>query len=202
VEETSTPSGCTQSGPNGDYTVDISEDASNPSLTFIPGPAGTGTPTTILYYGTDPNGTYPGYGVSPNNPYTINAANGQTIYFYYTYSVPEGGERNSSANRHSFVVGNCSGSGARVASTPADLVINSDLTVFPNPVKNIVTLKTEAKGYDRIQVLDISGRVRRDLKISGDHDEFQINLNGLSAGNYFIRMSGAGETKVRRIIKQ
>lgn len=202
VEETSTPSGCTQSGPNGDYTVDISEDASNPSLTFIPGPAGTGTPTTILYYGTDPNGTYPGYGVSPNNPYTINAANGQTIYFYYTYSVPEGGERNSSANRHSFVVGNCSGSGARVASTPADLVINSGLTVFPNPVKDIVTLKTEAKGYNRIQVLDISGRVRRDLKISGDHDEFQINLNGLSAGNYFIRISGAGETKVRRIIKQ
>ena len=37
------------------------------------------------------------------------------MYFYYTYSVPEGGERNTSDNRHSVVVGSCD------SSVPGDI---------------------------------------------------------------------------------
>ena len=39
----------------------------------------------------------------------------QTIYFYYTYNVPEGGEHTTMNDKHSFVVGNC------VSAGPADL---------------------------------------------------------------------------------
>ena len=106
---------CTGGPANGDYTYAVSGDSQNPTITFVPGYAGVGNNIVILYYGTSPAGVYPGVIVSPNVPRQITAAQGQTIYFYYTYSVPSGGERNTSNNRHSIVVGNCT------VSVPGDL---------------------------------------------------------------------------------
>ena len=112
----SKPQGACTGGPaNGDYTYAVSGDSQNPTITFVPGYAGVGNAIVILYYGTSPVGAYPGTIVSPNVPRQITAAQGQTIYFYYTYSVPQGGERNTSANRHSVVVGDCT------VSVPGDL---------------------------------------------------------------------------------
>ncbi|MEN6306190.1 MAG: Ig-like domain-containing protein [Anaerohalosphaeraceae bacterium] len=103
------PAGTCTGGPaNGEYTYAVSGDSQNPTMTFIPGYTGVGNNLVILYYGTNPTGVYPGYITSPNTPYQISAPQGQTIYFYYTYSVPQGGEHNTSNDRHSVTVGNCS----------------------------------------------------------------------------------------------
>ena len=109
---------CTGGAANGDYTYAVSGDSSNPTITFIPGYAGVGNSLVILYYGTTPGGVYGGHITTPNTPFAITAGEGQTIYFYYTYSVPEGGERNTANDRHSVVVGSCT------MSTPGD--INGD----------------------------------------------------------------------------
>lgn len=107
------PSGVCTGGPvHGEYTYEVSGDSENPTITFIPGYPGVGDNIVILYYGTSPTGVYPGYITSPNVPYRITASSGQTVYFYYTYSVPEGGEHNTSANRHSVTVGDCNASAA------------------------------------------------------------------------------------------
>lgn len=106
---------CTGGPAHGEYTYEVSGDESNPTVTFVPGYEGVGSGLVILYWGTAAGGTYPGYVVLPNTPKQITAEAGQTVYFYYTYSVPEGGEHNTSANRHSVVVGQCS------TSTPSDL---------------------------------------------------------------------------------
>ncbi|MEQ9306213.1 MAG: carbohydrate-binding protein, partial [Marinoscillum sp.] len=153
TENTSTPTGCNQTAANGDYTVAISSDSSNPTLTFEPGYAGIGNPTTLLYYGTSPTGPYPGYGVSPNTPFQLNASSGQTIYFYYTYSVPEGGERNTSANKHSFVVGNC-GSGSRIASN--DVISSAELSinVFPNPTSESLFINLGETSFNTLKLVD------------------------------------------------
>jgi beta-glucanase (GH16 family) len=106
---------CTGGPSNGDYTYQASGASSNPTITFIPGSTGVGSPTCILYYSTSPTGVYPGYMVTPNVPYQITASAGQTIYFYYTYSFPGQGEHSTVNNKHSFVVGSC------VSAGPADL---------------------------------------------------------------------------------
>ena len=75
---------CTGGPDNGHYTYQFSDDLNNPTLTFIPSASHVGDPTCILYYST--SGTPPGYNVTPNVPFTINASEGEVIHFYYTYS--------------------------------------------------------------------------------------------------------------------
>jgi endoglucanase Acf2 len=97
---------CRNASPSGDFEYQFSDDTENPTLTFIPSRTGVGSNIVIFYYGTG-SGPYPGYIITPNTPFQINADTGQTIRFYFTYSVPEGGERNSIADNAAYTIGTC-----------------------------------------------------------------------------------------------
>ncbi len=100
---------CGGLGMDSDYTYKFSWGTTNPTITFVPNPnrPSVGNPTLILYYNTTGTDPLPGYTIQPNVPFTLNATNGQTIYFYFTYSGPTGAEKNNAAARHQFVVGSC-----------------------------------------------------------------------------------------------
>lgn len=100
-------SNCNGEATNGDYSFEISNDSENPTLTFIPGRSGVGNNIVILYYTTSTLGDKGGNIITPNTPYQLTANNADIVDFYFTYSVPEGGERNSAANPHQFEVGAC-----------------------------------------------------------------------------------------------
>ena len=95
---------CTGGPENGDYTYEFSDDLNNPTLMFIPSASHVGDPTCILYYAT--SGTPPGYNVTPNVPFQINASEGEVIQFYYTYSF-NGLESNTADNPHTYEIGSC-----------------------------------------------------------------------------------------------
>jgi hypothetical protein len=65
-----------------------------------------GSNIVLFYYGVG-GGPYPGYILTPNTPFRLNGEDGQTIGFYFTYSVPEGGERNTIAENTSYTIGTC-----------------------------------------------------------------------------------------------
>ena len=114
---------CAKEADNGDYRYEISSDLNNPTITFIPLNGNAGTPTCILYYGTG-TGTYPGFTITPNVPYQINASQGAQINFYFTYSY-NGGERNNSNDPYSFTVGECASSDATDDATLSSISINN-----------------------------------------------------------------------------
>ena len=114
---------CAKEADNGDYRYEISSDLNNPTITFIPLNGNAGTPTCILYYGTG-TGTYPGYSITPNVPYQINASQGAQINFYFTYSY-NGGERNNSNDPYSFTVGQCASSDATDDATLSSISVNN-----------------------------------------------------------------------------
>jgi hypothetical protein len=97
---------CRQSSESGDFEYEFTGGTENPEVTFIPSRAGVGSNIVILYYGLG-GGPYPGYIIQPNTPFPINAGDGETIGFYFTYSVPEGGERNTAAENASYTIGTC-----------------------------------------------------------------------------------------------
>ncbi|MCX2745451.1 DUF5010 C-terminal domain-containing protein [Mangrovivirga sp. M17] len=199
AENVVVPTGCTQAYPNGDYTVEISRDSNNPTLTFVPGYNGIGNPATLLYYGTEPEGIYPGYVVSPDEPFQINAAEDQKIYFYYTYSVPEGGERNSSGNRHSFVVGSCT-TDSRILGVENNQSLNGEeLMLYPNPVQYELIVRLNNGDYESVQILDNTGRVIRVQAIN--KRETSINVQDLPRGMYVIRILGDNEPLTRKFMK-
>ncbi|MFC2089703.1 glycosyl hydrolase [Bacteroidota bacterium] len=123
---------CSGGPENGDYTYEFSSDRSNPGITFLPGRAGVGSPTCLLYYST--GGGYAPVSLTPNVPVRLSLENGQTVTFYFTYSVPEGGERNTLDNQHTFVVGNCSGGSLFNTAPIANAGQNITLTL---PANNI-----------------------------------------------------------------
>lgn len=119
---------CTGQAHNQDYTYEAQFVDGNTTLTFIPGYAGVGDNVVILYYSKQASGGYPGYIVQPNVPFTLNASEGETVHFYYTYSVPEGGERNTYDHRHEWTVASCNGNPStdtEAPSSPSNLVVSN-----------------------------------------------------------------------------
>ena len=205
-DTTSDGNGC-HVAVNADFSVEVSDDASNPTLTFIPERSGVGSPTCILYYGTSPTGSYPGYLVTPNTPYQINASAGQTIYYYYTYSLPEGGENNTLNNKKSFVVGNCDGgSTARTGVTETeklqeDKPLFDHLVLFPNPANDKLTIAGLPEDITEIAVYDATGRnqlISRPTHVK----EIALDIRNLTEGLHFIRIQTKTGTVTRSFIKR
>jgi hypothetical protein len=100
------PLPCRQASASGDFEYEFTGGVDNPAITFIPSRAGVGSGIIIFYYGTG-GGPYPGYPMQPNTPFSINAGEGERINFYFTYSVPEGGERNTLGENSAYTIGSC-----------------------------------------------------------------------------------------------
>ncbi|UOQ52321.1 glycosyl hydrolase [Hymenobacter cellulosivorans] len=173
---------CTGGPTNGDYTFSVSGASSNPTLTFVPGRSGVGSPTLLLYYGTSPNGPFPGYTAQPNTPFTLAANAGQTVYFYYTYSVPEGGERNTSATPHSVTVGNC---GTGTTNTPPTVSLTSPATnaSFAAPASITITANAaDANGtVSKVEFFRGTTKLGEDLTAP-----YSYSWTGVAAGTYSL----------------
>ncbi|MFP4540710.1 MAG: glycosyl hydrolase [Opitutales bacterium] len=95
------PTPCRTASASGDFEVEFSADTENPTVTFIPSRAGVGSSIVIFYLNLG------GVIIEPNVPYRFTAAAGETLSYYFTYSVPEGGERNTLGENATFTVGAC-----------------------------------------------------------------------------------------------
>ena len=167
------PPPCNGTSWNADFSYEFSEDKNNPTLTFIPSQNGVGSPTCILYYGTNPS-SLPGYGVTANVPYQINASEGDKIYFYYTYSYPGETERNNAANKDSYVVGTCRN------TTSVEEVSQSSIKYYPNPVTSNIHFDFEFGMYN-IQLYNQSGLLLDEYKVTDNKYDFDLSefINGV-----------------------
>lgn len=183
---------CSGTSFNGDFDYRFSDDDNNPTLTFISSQNGVGSPTCILYYGTDTN-NLPGYNVTPNVPYQLNASEGTTIYFYYTYSYPGAGEKNSSENKISYEIGSC--------KADALSIFDEELQVgyYPNPVTNILNLDLPA-GKNQIEVYTASGAMMSTF--NSTEQNLEIDMAEYAAGIYLVKMINGDRLSVFRIVKR
>lgn len=182
---------CNGTSWNGDFNYLFSDADNNPTLTFIPSQTGVGSPTCILYYGTDP-GNMPGYGVTPNVPFQINASEGETVYFYYTYSFPNFGERNNSANKDSYIVGTC------VASNTKRQIEKLEVNYYPNPVTDILNIELP-NGKNDIYVHDLTGKLLSVQMVS--NSLFQYDMSDFAQGMYLITVVNDGKWVTFKVVK-
>jgi endoglucanase Acf2 len=175
---------------NGDFSYRFSPADNNPTLTFIPSGPGVGTPTCILYYGTDP-GALPGYPVTPNVPFPLNATKGTRLYFYYTYSFPGAVEKNNSAHKNQYVVGSCVNLG--MAASEAVLP-----RLSPNPGGDWVRVE-HLQGPSEIQFLTGYGQVV--LRAAGTEPEWGLSLAGLPNGLYTVVISDDTGVHTAKFVK-
>ena len=125
-----------------------------------------------MYYGTG-SGPYPGYNITPNVPFQINASQGTELNFYFTYSF-NGMERNNSANPHSIVVGDC----ATYSISEND---SNPLVFYPNPASS--TLHILSKSVVKVDIFTIQGKKVISERVRGD-----LDISKLTKGIYLIQL--------------
>jgi hypothetical protein len=89
----------------------------------------------------------------------------------------------------------------RISSTSAQPIADDKISVYPNPATNKININlgNNANNIRRIQVLDISGRVVRDIIVQNAN--ISIPTKGFSTGAYLVRMQG-NEIIQRKIVVQ
>ncbi|MEL6670559.1 MAG: glycosyl hydrolase [Bacteroidota bacterium] len=190
VEITEAPA-CRATSSNGEFEFEFSPDDDNPTLTFIPSVNGQGSPTCILYYGTNPS-SLPGYPVTPNVPYQLNASEGTQIYFYYTYSYPGQGERNNAGDKDSYVIGSC-----RNATSLEDQV-ELEVAYYPNPVSDVLTLELPF-GDNQVQVYDLQGKILDSFSTRSQQMEY--DMSPYASGAYLFRVWNGGKMKMFKVMR-
>ncbi len=199
---TNTPGGgafCSGVAANGQYSYEISSDVINPTITFKPEVTGTGDTVCILYYGTSATGSYPGYIVSPNEAYQINASKGETIYFYYTYSLPTGGENNTANSRHNFVTGQCNASQASKSKND----LKENVMVFPNPVLDKVQIQlSTTHNFNNLEIVDIHGKIILKQKINPKELNINLDIRNHEKGLFFLNLYGNSKKQSIKLMKE
>ena len=76
------------------------------------------------------------------------------------------------------------------------------LTAYPNPVNNMVTVKTDAPKADnaKLTITDMTGKMMQEAAVTGNSTA--IDMSSLSAGVYFIKYSSDTNAQVIKITKQ
>jgi hypothetical protein len=198
-----TTDSCSITGSTGDFSVTVSDDASNPTLTFVPITSGTGSKTCILYYSANASVIFPGYNVTPNTPYQVTAASGSTVYFYYTYSLTSGGENTTLNNKNSFTVGDCStlksGNADAVAGETTEA--GQDIKVFPNPFTNNLKVTFGTSIYQKVQLIDITGSIIMEKSINKDESSTILDASQVAKGTYYLRLFNGSQTVGKLVVK-
>ena len=182
---------CEGTSHNGDFYWRFSDADNNPTLTFIPSQTGVGVPTCILYYGKDPN-LLPGYPVTPNVPYQLNAQKGDLIYFYYTYSFPGAGERNNGANKDTYVIGTCVD---QISLVEQGL---GAVAIYPNPSRGQITISRSEKGEANWSLYSISAKLLQEGKL--EHRNEILDFSAFAEGMYFLNVRQGGQQHTYKLI--
>ncbi len=74
-----------------------------------------------------------------------------------------------------------------------------DVSIYPNPVEDILTIKTSADVISKIAtVFDINGRRVLSMKLKSN----TIDVSSLTGGVYFLRLESEGKIMKRKFIKK
>ena len=96
------------------------------------------------------------------------------------------------------------GSSTYSKTIPVSFNYNSLITLYPNPVNNIVNVKANNDKSEAaiIQITDVQGRVVKKLNVQLYHgsNSFNINVAALAKGNYVITLEGS-TTRYKQFIK-
>lgn len=87
-----------------------------------------------------------------------------------------------------------------IASIPESNFV-CDITVFPNPVKNKLTVKTGdcfQQGFN-LTVVDVQGKLVKAEKIAAN-SQSEISFENIPSGNYFVVMEDGGKRSVKKVV--
>lgn len=182
---------CNAVATNGQYSYKVTN-TSNPTITFIPTISTTGSSVCILYYSKNIAGPFNGYNVTPNIPYAITAGIGETIYFYYTYSLASGGENTTINKKHNVTVGSCG------TLSISNYQSSNKIIVYPNPIRGQDFKIFGAIENSEILIYSLNGTLIKTL-FTNNENEFSIKTNHLAKGVYILKIKKTSSQEIKTV---
>ena len=176
------PDACTGTATSGDYSYEVYTNAGTVYFKFHPLSPITGSNACIIYLREGSGGAYPGYNMTAFGSdfiFSRAVSNSTATSFYFTYNVPSGGERNSSANPHAYVVGTTCVTGAPTVSITSPTEGSS----FSAPA-SITINATAADANGTVSNVDFYNGTT--LLGSDNSSPYSYTWTGVAAGNYSL----------------
>lgn len=79
----------------------------------------------------------------------------------------------------------------------------TQFNLYPNPVIDKVVLENpNGLKLVNVEILDVNGRIIKEINLKGTSTNKEISLQGYSSGVYFVRINAINSSTIKRIIKQ
>jgi hypothetical protein len=92
--------------------------------------------------------------------------------------------------------------GATDFAVSTNEVVASSLSLFPNPVSDMLTVNFEATSSTSVQLIDLTGKVVRSETAQAGSVSTQFDVNDLNAGVYFVNVKNTvGSTTQKFVVK-
>jgi Secretion system C-terminal sorting domain len=76
------------------------------------------------------------------------------------------------------------------------------LSVYPNPVSEVLTIQNLTIATGVIDVLDVQGKIVKSIQVSGITGNYSLDMNALESGIYVVRISTEESVQEVRVVKQ
>lgn len=73
------------------------------------------------------------------------------------------------------------------------------VVIFPNPASDVVNIKLSDEKYNKVELLDISGKILQTVILKGTAEQVQLSTAMYANGVYLIRLSGKQDPLIRKI---
>ena len=177
------PVACTGVATGGDYSYSVFSYNGTVYYKFHPLSPIAGCASTIIYLRIGANGgAYPGYNMTASGTdfvFNTKISDGTITSFYFTYSVPSGGERNSAANPHSYQTASVCVAGAPTVS----ILSPADAAIYTAPA-SIDINATAASAGDSITKVEFYSNTT--LIGTTTVSPYNFTWSGVAIGNYSI----------------
>ena len=77
---------------------------------------------------------------------------------------------------------------------------NEPILLYPNPAQHDIHLNLGESSFQKLEVIDMTGRKINDKVI--ESNVVDLNITNLQSGHYMIRLSGQDGTITKRFLKQ
>jgi hypothetical protein len=115
--------------------------------------------------------------------------------YNFTYTVGGTGACPSSSATVTVTLNDCVGLG--IENNTAEV-----LSVYPNPVVDVLTIQNLTISTGVIEVLDVQGKLVESIQVSGITGNYDLNMSGFERGVYVIRITTEDTVREARIVKQ
>jgi hypothetical protein len=188
---------------NRDYDYKVVTVGDVVTVTFHPLQPILGCNSAYVYIRETASGAYPGYQMTASGTdfiYTKTIANNTQVSIYFTYNTPPMGERNSSANPHSYTVGtNCTGI---IGSAPTiNITSPTNNAAFTEP--STITINATAADADGT-VTKVDFYNGATLLGTDNTSPYSFSWTNVAAGNYNISAKAtdnSGYTTISSFVK-